>query len=320
MNSRHTGRTAIAVAHEVARSELPAATKQLPERRRSISRSRRRLGLLYATPMAVLVLVLFVIPLVLMVWMSFNHWPLLGASAPNGVANYSALRDPLFLRAVWFTLKYTAITTVVLGLVAFGLALLMQHNRKRVGVFRTIFFLPSAVGLASASLLFYGLFNTADSPLNGLLRLIGIGQPDWLGSTDAALFSTVGMITWRFAGFYMLILMTGLQSIDPVLHEAASIDGASRWQTMWRVTLPLLRPTLALTMVLSVTGSLLAFDQFFILTGGRHSTATVVIDIYREAFLSQDLGRAAAVSVAILVVLIVVNVAQLRLLRREKAA
>lgn len=267
--------------------------------------------------MAVLVLVLFVVPLVLLVWMSFNHWPLIGASYPNGVANYDALRDPLFLRAVWFTLKYTFVTTIVLGLVAFGLALLVQGKRPGTGAFRTIFFLPSAVGLAATSLLFYGLFNTDASPLNNLVEFLGLGRPDWLGSNGNALGSTVGMITWRFAGFYMLILMTGLQSIDPELYEAARIDGANRWQIMWRVTLPLLRPTLALMMVLSVTGSLLAFDQFFILTGGRHDTATVVIDIYREAFLSQDLGRAAAVGVATLVVLIVLNVAQLRLIRRE---
>jgi multiple sugar transport system permease protein len=249
--------------------------------------------------------------------MSLNHWPLLGASAPNGVADYQALRDPLFLRAVWFTLKYTVVTTVVLGLIAFGLALLMHQGKRRIGAYRTILFLPSAVGLASTSLLFYGLFNTDASPLNELVRAIGLGRVDWLGSTGTVLGSTVGMITWRFAGFYMLILMTGLQSIDPVLYEAARIDGANRWQTMWRVTLPLLRPTIALTMVLSLTGSLLAFDQFFILTGGRHDTATVVIDIYREAFLSQDLGRAAAVSVATLAVLLIVNVVQMRLIRRE---
>jgi multiple sugar transport system permease protein len=267
--------------------------------------------------MAVLVLVLFVMPLVLLVWMSFNHWPLLGASAPNGVENYNALQDPLFRRAVWFTLKYTLVTTIVLGLVAFGLALLVQRDRRGVGGFRTIFFLPSVVGLASTTFLFYGLFNTDASPLNQFVEWLGLGRVDWLGSNGSALGSTVGMITWRFAGFYMLILMTGLQSIDPQLYEAARIDGANRWQIMWRVTLPLLRPTLALTMVLSVTGSLLAFDQFFILTGGRHDTATVVIDIYREAFLSQDLGRAAAVSVATLAVLIVLNIAQMRLIRRE---
>ncbi|SHM53118.1 carbohydrate ABC transporter permease [Cryptosporangium aurantiacum] len=283
-----------------------------------LGRRRARLGLIYSAPMAVLVLVFFVLPLVLMVWMSVNHWPLLGASRPNGVENYRALSDPLFVRALWFTLKYTLVTTVVLSLVAFGMALLVQEARRGVGFFRTVYFLPAAVGLASASLLFYGLFNTESSPLNAVLRWVGIDSVDWLGTNSSALSSTVGMITWRFAGFYMLILLTGLQSIDPVLYEAARTDGATRWQTMRHVTLPLLRPTLALMMVLSVTGSLLAFDQFFILTGGRHDTATVAIDIYREAFLSQDLGRAAAISVALLVVLIVINGAQLRLLRRKE--
>ena len=125
--------------------------------------ARRRLGILYALPTAVIVVVLFLIPLVLMIWMSFNHWPLLGASSPNGVENYRALSDPLFLDAIAFTLKYTLVTTVVLSLVSFGMALLVQQARRGVGFFRTVFFLPSAVGLASASLLFYGLFNTEGS-------------------------------------------------------------------------------------------------------------------------------------------------------------
>lgn len=151
-----------------------------------------------------------------------------------------------------------------------------------------------------------------------MTRWLTGGTIDWLGSENHALSSTVGMITWRFAGFYMLILMTGLQSIDPVLYEAARTDGATRWQIMRGITLPLLRPTIALMLLLSVTGSLLAFDQFFILTGGRHGTATVVIDIYREAFLSQNLGRAAAVSVITLLVLIALNGVQLRFLRRDE--
>ena len=283
-----------------------------------LARRRQRLGWLYSAPMAVIVAVFFVLPLVLMFWMSVNHWPLLGASAPNGVENYEALSDPFFVRALWFTLKYTVVTTIVLSLIAFGMALLAQSVRPGTGLFRTAYFLPTAVGLGSASLLFYGLFNTESSPLNTALKWIGVGPVDWLGTNTSSLSSTVGMITWRFAGFYMLILLTGLQSIDPSLYEAARTDGAGRRQTMRHVTLPLLRPTLALMMVLSVTGSLLAFDQFYILTGGRHDTATVAIDIYREAFLSQDLGRAAAISVALLVVLILINGAQLRLLRRKE--
>ena len=298
----------------VISAKAPPAPPARPGRPRS--QTGRRLGALYAAPTALIVTVLFVVPLGLMVWMSVNHWPLLGASYPDGVRNYRALSDPLFLDAIRFTGKYTLVTTVVLSLVSFGLALLVQEARRGAGLFRTVFFLPSAVGLASASLLFYGLFNTESSPLNVLARWVTGGPVDWLGSGDHALASTVGMISWRFAGFYMLILMTGLQGIDPALYEAARTDGASRWQIMRGITLPLLRPTIALMLLLSVTGSLLAFDQFFILTGGRHGTATVVIDIYREAFLSQNLGRAAAVSVATLVVLIVLNAAQLRLLRR----
>ncbi|MFG1924175.1 carbohydrate ABC transporter permease [Cryptosporangium sp. NPDC048952] len=285
-----------------------------------LARRRQRLGWLYSAPMALVVVVFFVLPLALMFWMSFNHWPLLGASAPNGVENYRALSDPLFVRALWFTVKYAVVTTVVLSLVAFGMALLVQEIRPGVGFFRTIYFLPAAVGLGSASLLFYGLYNTGDSPLNTTLDAIGIGPVDWLGTNNSALLSTIGMITWRFAGFYMLILLTGLHSISPMLYEAARTDGASRWQTMRHVTLPLLRPTLALMLVLSVTGSLLAFEQFFIMTGGRHDTTTLAVDIYREAFLSQDLGRAAAVSVALLLVLILINGAQLRLLRRKDSS
>jgi len=282
-------------------------------------RRRNVTGALYAAPMALVVTVLFVVPLVLMIWMSANDWPLLGASHPNAGNDYGALRDPLFGRALLFTLLYTVIITAVLSLVAFGLALLIQDTRPGVRLFRTAYFLPAAVGLASASLLFYAFFNDESSPLNALIRWldVGGGQVDWLGTRDSALYSTVAMTTWRFAGYYMIILMIGLQSINPLIYEAARSDGANRWQVMTQITLPLLRPTIALMLVLLVTNSLLTFDQFFILTGGRHNTATVVIDIYREAFTSQDLGRASAISVAILAVLLVINGTQLRLLRRR---
>src|ERR1700750_1416496 len=125
----------------------PAGPSSRPGRPTSARvRAGRRLGMLYALPAAVIVAVLFVVPLGLMVWMSVNHWPLLGASYPNGVQNYKALSDPLFLEAIRFTLKYTLVTTVVLSLVSFGLALLVQEARRGVGLFRTTIFLPSAVG------------------------------------------------------------------------------------------------------------------------------------------------------------------------------
>jgi multiple sugar transport system permease protein len=128
---------------------------------------------------------------------------------------------------------------------------------------------------------------------------------------------------WRYAGFYMLLMLVGLQGIPADVFEAARIDGANRWQAFRRVTLPLLRPTLALTTVLCVTGSMLAFEQFYILTKGGpdNSTISVVQLIYIVAFQGQnDLGVAAAISVLALVVLVVVNVVQLRAFRATEGS
>jgi multiple sugar transport system permease protein len=253
--------------------------------RLSLARGRSLRGIGYATPTAVIVTVFFLVPLVLVFWMSVNRWPLLGTPTFNAPDNFTKIPDnQLFVDAIWFTLKYTVITTVVLSAGAMGLALMVQGRRRGVGLFRTAFFLPGAIGFAAAALLF----------------------------------------VWRFAGFNMLILLTGLQSIPTDIYEAARVDGASRWQAFRHITLPLLRPTIALMLVLSITGSLLAFDQFFILTRGGpdNSTVSMVMVIYREAFTRFDLGSAAAISVVLLAVLVVLNTLQLRVLgrRAEKAS
>jgi multiple sugar transport system permease protein len=270
----------------------------------------------------VIVGVFFLLPLALVFWMSVNRWPLLGNPQVNFPDNYSAISDnQLFVDSVWFTLKYTAIVTVVLSVVALGLALLVQERRPGVGFLRTAYFLPGAVGFAAASLLFYGFYSEI-GPLDWILQELGIvDEPvNWIGTPNMALFSTIAMVIWRFAGFNMLILLTGLQAIPTDVYEAARSDGASRWQTFRYITLPLLRPTIALMLVLSITGSLLAFDQFFILTRGgpENSTVSMVMVIYREAFTRFDLGGAAALSVLLLVVLVTLNALQLRVLERER--
>lgn len=294
-----------------------------PARRRGLTVRRRRalLGLGYAAPTTAVVAVFFVTPLVLVVWMSANHWPLLGNPTPNLPRNYTDIaHNTLFTGAVWFTVRYTLIMTAVLFTVAFGLALLVQNRRRGVGALRTAFFLPAAVGFATASLLFLGLLSSEIGPVNPLLQDLGIiSRPvDWIsGSPTTALGSVIALVTWRFAGFNMLILLTGLQAIPMELYEAARMDGANRLQTLRRITLPLMRPTIALVLVLMVTGSLLAFDQFYILTGGGpdNSTTSVVMVIVREAFVRFDLGSAAAISVVVLVVLVALNVVQLSILR-----
>jgi multiple sugar transport system permease protein len=266
----------------------------------------------------------FVVPLLLVGWMSLNDWPLLGDPELNAPENYADIADNELIRtATWFTLKYTVVITVLLFVLAFGLALLVQHRRRGVGFFRTAFFLPMAVGFASASLLFLGLLSDEIGPVTDALSALGLvdGYVSWAsGSANSALGSSVALVLWRFAGFNMLILLTGLQAIPLEVYEAARIDGASRWQTFRRITLPLMRPTIALVLTLMITGSLLAFDQFWILTRGGpdNSTTSLVMVIYREAFIRLDLGSAAGISVVLLAVLIIFNVVQLGVLRRRQ--
>jgi multiple sugar transport system permease protein len=281
-----------------------------------------RQGWAYAAPTALLVGVLFVLPILLVGQMSASDWPLLsgnqGVNLPENYVEVAAHR--LFWESIVFTVKYTVIATVLLIGLGLGLALVVQESTRWTSTLRTAFLVPSALGLASASLLFYALYSPQVGPIAPLLQRLGLteGRVSFLGTPDGALWSTVFLVVWRFAGFYMLLLMVGLQGIPHDVMEAARMDGANRWQTFLRVTLPLLRPSLALCTVLCVTGSLLAFDQFFILTKGGpdNSTMTVVQLVYNIAFQGQnDLGVAAALSIVVLAALVVVNVAQLRAMR-----
>ncbi|MBB5787062.1 ABC transporter permease subunit [Jiangella mangrovi] len=290
-------------------------------RRHSIRRPRT--GFLLVLPALLVALGLFVVPLLLAARMSVSDWPLLGEPSFTGLENYRGIADnDLVGQALGFTAKYAAVILVVLLAVALGLAMLVRRPRRGVGLLRTAFFLPAAVGLTSAALLFYELYFAGLSPVDDALTGLGfIDEPiDWLGQPGTAFLSVVIMMTWRFAGFYMLILLAGLQSIPDDVYEAARLDGANRWQTLRHVTLPLLRPSLALCTILIITGALLAFEQFYVLTNGGpdNATVTLVIVIVREAFSFLDLGSAAAISMVVLAGLIVLNLVQLLALRRER--
>lgn len=300
-------------------------TTVLPHRGRSLRHARRLQGWAYAAPTAVMVTLFFVMPVLLVLQMSASDWGLFaGNRGINLPENFSAAtQHRLLWPAIGFTVKYTVITTVLLLGIALGLALVVQESSRWKNLVRTAILVPSALGLASASLLFYALYSQQSGPINPMLISLGvIDKPvSFLGTPDSALWSTVFLIVWRYAGFYMLLLMVGLQGISGDVYEAARIDGANRRQIFWRITLPLLRPSLSLCLILCVTGSLLAFDQFFILTKGGpdNSTVTIVQLIYNMAFAGQNnLGLAAALSVLVLVGLLALNAAQFLGLRGKE--
>lgn len=281
-------------------------------------------GLAFVAPAMTVVAGLFVVPLGILVYMSFMDWPLISNDVhPNGIQNYTdMLHDDVLLGALKFTLVYTALTTVLIFATSFVLVALSNSHRRASKFYRTAYFLPYVVGTAAASLLWYvdlddqlGVFNHI------LLSLHLIDQPAaFLSTPTRATFSVIALVVWKFVGFQVIVLLVGLQAIPGELYEAAKMDGASAWQRLRFITVPMLKPTLALLFMLSITGSILAFDQFYVLTQGGpdNSTITLVYALYQTAFTHFKLGAAAAMSVVLLFTLVLLNGAQLRLLRGRK--
>jgi multiple sugar transport system permease protein len=289
-------------------------------RRRRASRKRQLTGLAMASPAIILIVVFFLIPLVLTFWISLHNWPLLGLHRFIGLDNYRrALKDPAFHTALNFTLLYTLVITPILFVLGLGLAVIVRRKVPAARVFQSIFFMPVCIGFAAGSFLWLYLGQSQIGPLFDLLRRAGLVNRDSniFAGMWTALLMVIAMVTWKVVGLQMLLLLSGLQSIPDEVVEAARIDGAGRWQAFRYITLPLLRPTLALVLVFSVAGSLLAFDQFFIMTGGGPSnqTITAVYSIYRNSFISFKLGYGAALSVFLMVILAIVSAIQMLLLR-----
>ncbi|AFL49997.1 carbohydrate ABC transporter permease [Sinorhizobium fredii] len=288
-------------------------------RRRKRKRSGWR-GLLYIAPAMALVTVFFVLPVLFTVWMSLHKWPLLGKPAWIGFGNYVRMvSDARFMTALGFTAHYTIIVTLAIFAVAFPLAIFVEKQRPLVPAYRTIIFLPVVVGLASASLLWVWLANVDSGLFAPLMQWLGLtnGRINLLAGFDTAFLTIIVMVVWKIAGFTMIILLTGLQAIPAELTEAARIDGARRWQRFRYLTLPLMRRTMALALILSVTGSILAFDQFYIMTSGgpQNRMISVVYYIFIQSFVSFNLGYGAALSIALLAILVAISIFQLWLLK-----
>lgn len=296
-----------------------------PRRRTTLSRRRTRLGVLMVLPAALLLGLFFLWPLAQTIRMSFYDWPMLGEHTFVGLQNYvDALGDEDFLSAVGFTLRYTLIATPLLFAVALLLAVLVRGGTRAARVFQTIWFIPVVIGMAAASYLWMYMFQPDLGPASALGERAGIldASQNYFATFTSALVIVLAMVTWKVVGLQMLLLSSGLQSIPVEVNEAARIDGAGRWQAFRHITLPLLRPTLALVLVFSVAGSLLAFDQFFIMTSGgpNNSTITAVYQTYRTSFIQFELGAGAAMSVLLMVALAAVSALQMLLLRNTDNA
>jgi multiple sugar transport system permease protein len=302
----------------------PQAFARPGRRRRASARSRRdtRTGLALVSPALLFVAIFALFPLGFGVYISLTNWPLVGPYQFIGLSNYtSLLHNSVFLQSILFTLKYTGIVTIPVFVVGYALAVFVRANRPGTTVFRTMIFLPYIVGLVTESYMAVVELQPTSGSVNFALSKLGLVSDTtaWLVHTGLAVTAVCVLVVWFYSGFAMMLLMAGMQSISPELYESARVDGASWWAAERRLTLPLLRRWIALSVIISVIGSLLAFNQFFIMTDGGPGTTTVpvVMSIYDTAFAQTDVGLASAMSVVLVIVVGLITFIQFRFLQGD---
>ena len=284
--------------------------------------SSRYVGLLYAAPAILFILAFLVYPLGQLVYTSLTSASLLGGGEWVGSRNYvRAWNDSQFWTSLLFTLKYTLYITPILMGLGFLLALLTADNTRLKKLTRGVIFLPVVIGLAVSSLLWFWLFDQQVGLFNQMLVDVGIlDRPiTWFTEPTRARWAVIFSITWKVVGFGMILFVASIQSIDREITEAALIDGAGYWQRVRKIILPLSYRTILLATLISVIGSMLAIDQFIIMTAGnpRGQTFTSVYWIYQNSFVFFKLGYGSALSIILMLIIFGFAAAQIILTRRR---
>ena len=304
------------------------ASRDLTIRRRG-SRSRRerfeaRTGLALVSPAIVLVAVFILFPLGFCVYISLTNWPLIGPYHFVGLANYTALpHDSVFVHSILFTLEYTAIVTVPILVFGYFMAVFVRSNRPGASIFRTCMFLPYIIGLTTFSFLADVELQPGYGTVNVILSKLHLASINtiWVQNANLALVAICVLVVWLASGFTMMLLLAGMQGIPEQLYESADVDGASWWEKERLVTVPLLRRSIALSLIVSVVGSFLAFNQFYIITDGGPGTSTVsiVMEIYETFNTAMHVGAASAMAVVLIVVVALITFVQFRILGSDDA-
>ena len=282
------------------------------------------IGVLYLTPIVLFVSIFTAYPFIQMIWMSFHNWSLISPKKWIGMANYvRAYNDSQFWTSLWFTLKYTLYITPILMVLGYLIALLVAKNTPLRRFTRAVVFIPVVIGLGISSLLWYWLFSYNFGLVNRLLVDLGIvsARIIWFGEdANRALWAVIVSIVWKVVGFGMLLFVSAIQAIPEETTEAATVDGVSYWQRVRWITLPLTYRTILLVTLISVIGSLLAFDQFFLMTAGQpfNRTASLMFWIYLNSFPYLKLGYGAALSLVLAAIVLALTIVQVILARRNQ--
>lgn len=325
-------------------ARMAVSTLKRPETKsRGMRSSERRFVAAVLIPVFLYMAVFAVFPMIWVVIMSFfNYSParagsgLLGLGGRNpfiGLGNFQAMfadtqAADLFRMSVSNTVIFAVLVMILNLLVTLPLAVMVESVSDRIkGVFRFIYFLPTVSAAVAVALMWGYVFHPQQGLLNGLLRAVGITPPRaWLTDPQAfvmgvplALIAVIIAYVWQDFGYNLVIFIAALQGIPREIRDVVRIDGANNWQEFWHVTLPLLRPTLLLVVTLTMISSFQTFVIFYVMTGGGplNQTRSLTLNIYENAFRFQNMGWAAAMSLILFAMILIVTLVQFRVLRTD---
>ncbi len=276
-----------------------------------LKRMERNWGVLMAMP-AILGFVIFTIgPMIASFFIGLTDWTIGGSPRFVGLENYKTMftDDSLFYQSLSVTLYYALGGTLLLLVVAFAVALLLKQDVRGLGVFRTVYYLPTLVPFVASAILWVWIFDTDFGLLNSILETFGLPTSEWIRSTRAVVPSLILMHVWAF-GNAALIFLAGLQGVPRHLYDAVAVDGGTAWHKLRHVTFPLMTPTIFFNLV---TGLILAVQEFvrpYLMTEGGPSNASLmyVYYIWRTAFQESRLGYASALSWILFAIILVITV------------
>ena len=275
----------------------------------------KRYSPVFVLPTLLAFMIGFIIPFIQGLYLSFCQFTTVNNATFTGLSNYqSALADSSFLSSFKFTVMFAVASIVLINVIAFTLALLLTRQLKGTNVFRTIFFMPNLIGGIVLGYIWQILINC-------ILSIVG--QPLLALNSSAGYWGLIILMCWQQIGYMMIIYIAGLQNVSDDLIEAAAIDGATPWETLWKVKLPMVMPSITICVFLTLTNSFKLFDQNLALTGGdpNHMTEMMALNIYQTFYARagaqwKGLGQSKAVLFCLLV--IVISMIQLKATRSRE--
>jgi multiple sugar transport system permease protein len=274
-------------------------------------------GYLFLLPALLIITVFVFIPIIASLYLSFTEYNVLQPPKWVGLKNYTTLlfEDRLFWKAVKNTVVYVAVTVPIGVVMALLLAVAVDHIQWFKHLYRTVYFLPTITSIVAVSVIWRWLYAGGKYGLiNFVLMKLGFQPVDWLTNPHTTLPAIIVMSIWGGLGYNFVIFLAGLQEIPRTVYEAALIDGASRRQNFWYITLPLLRPVMVFVIMMSLISSFQVFDQVYILTQGTeyvggvlHSALTIVTYLYERGFERFYMGYASAIAYLLFSVIFVLT-------------